>query len=1594
MRRLFWWVASLVAVVLMVATSPLAAQKGKKSGGGGGVTPFCAGGCITYGVIVTPDNQPRTAPIDSGEFTFPFEVQDTGNQTETFTVSCSILGHIVCDSLTSGELLMAQKSGGSASPFCLSCGGGSISVTPGAGSSAEVVAWVHSTDPAGSATLTVTATGTHSDVDHGSYSITLYQKAAPVAALINNNPNELARDLCFTSGAGEQAGLACGDLFVTHGMPAYRTLGRDRSLTLEYNSATAAGLLLVPVAVTEGSSTETPNSVKIVLKVGTAKDSASFTPPSGATTQQMVLGRGLGALATGVYAETLTVTNQYSSSSNTATVTGQVLVVNRSSSQYGKGWGLDGVEQLIPGQTGGNLLWVDGDGSARLYAKINSTTWVAPAAGFRDTISLAGGLYTRSLRHGVQVVFDTLGRHVRTYNRLGDTTTFAYTTVAGQNRLSTITVPPNDAKTRRYHFYYNSSTAALDSIRDPGGRRLKSVMTSGQLTSLTDPDGQVTSYEYSGTTSMMTRQVFARPAVSGGTAGTVYVYANNSRVTQVKIPAGGTGTDTVRLAMTPWDERGLASSAGATGQTGYDVTSTVASTLVDGPIPGVGDQVQVWVNQFGAPTKTILTGNGATTTMVYGDTAHPALATQVTSPTSVVSKMHYNARGNLDTLWRSSPDSSSGLPNRRQTWAYADASTPDGPTTVKDPLGRTTTYAYTSLGLTDSVVDSRGHHTDYGYVSSGSLKGMLDSVVDWNVPTWWQSDSALHPDTTHLQNLRTLFTYDTNGNVLTTLAPNGAYTTTQADTLGRVIKVWNAYNHYSQYTYDAMNRATVYLRGLTYWPTNPFVPNDTASCDHNQFICHDNTTIWGTLGLPDSVFTHYYYTDGMLDSLTDPRDVVRGYRYDARNNRWKDVDDYGNAAITYSGSRGLVDSTKSRSGVVVHFGYDSLGRRIWMAYPSRTFAARDIFPAHTVLGDSVTYTYDTFGRMLDQNSIARSYGRDDYTYYADGSLKSQTVTAPNSDTLTYRYDSTGTRTYLYHTTISGLIASKDSTHYYFNGTSGDLDSLSVWWLTPSFGLRTVRFQWDALGRRSKVTYPNGTTVVTLLYDAGGTLRRLRSTGSSSLHLELTNQQSDLMGRVQASYLVCDGPMTAGAYACGSSTALTTSNVYNTLDAVGIQNNAWHHDTLQYDASGNIIYRASTENGSNTYLYPAKHNRDSTISHPNGAGTVVTTITYTADGDRLSEDVQGPVGVNHDDSRYYYYDGLGRMKGLSNYIWDAGSGGFVGDDQWDRCIYGPEGKIVYSCGDGGAVSYDGDNVVATSSSVWHFIQGPGTDDPLLGAAMAPSGGGTMELYYITDGQGRQYAVADPTGYFNPDLALGTGVSGWKGWPQAGGIQNAQSFSANRNGNTSTPQLSFFRNRIYDQRSGQWTQEDPAGVAGGVNLYQYVGNDPVSFTDPFGLCKESGPKCPSMLQQAWNAFSTAVNKFFGKGSQEVANAVSKGAESSVANVVANTDISARVTAGPVQATFGLTSSGGSISVSPSVELSAMVDATYTAPGTHSGVPLSIGGDAGEGLMVGGSLNTVGGKLVGATVSAGVGVGVDLKLGSAAKRLGHLSATVVQW
>jgi RHS repeat-associated protein len=77
------------------------------------------------------------------------------------------------------------------------------------------------------------------------------------------------------------------------------------------------------------------------------------------------------------------------------------------------------------------------------------------------------------------------------------------------------------------------------------------------------------------------------------------------------------------------------------------------------------------------------------------------------------------------------------------------------------------------------------------------------------------------------------------------------------------------------------------------------------------------------------------------------------------------------------------------------------------------------------------------------------------------------------------------------------------------------------------------------------------------------------------------------------------------------------------------------------------------------------------------------------------------------------------------------------------------------------------------------------------------------------------------------------------------------------------LEYKRARVYDPRTGRFTQEDPIGLAGGLNLYGFANGDPVNFSDPFGLqgCPKYSFETPSgMCLSAPAALGAAITMAF--------------------------------------------------------------------------------------------------------------------------------------
>ena len=78
------------------------------------------------------------------------------------------------------------------------------------------------------------------------------------------------------------------------------------------------------------------------------------------------------------------------------------------------------------------------------------------------------------------------------------------------------------------------------------------------------------------------------------------------------------------------------------------------------------------------------------------------------------------------------------------------------------------------------------------------------------------------------------------------------------------------------------------------------------------------------------------------------------------------------------------------------------------------------------------------------------------------------------------------------------------------------------------------------------------------------------------------------------------------------------------------------------------------------------------------------------------------------------------------------------------------------------------------------------------------------------------------------------------------------------------LDYNFHRFYDPETGRYVSADPIGLAGGMNLYAYVENDPVNWIDPWGL----------RFAESWGAGGAAIGGTIVAGGSLVVDAATGG------------------------------------------------------------------------------------------------------------------------
>ncbi len=456
---------------------------------------------------------------------------------------------------------------------------------------------------------------------------------------------------------------------------------------------------------------------------------------------------------------------------------------------------------------------------------------------------------------------------------------------------------------------------------------------------------------------------------------------------------------------------------------------------------------------------------------------------------------------------------------------------------------------------------------------------------------------------------------------------------------------------------------------------------------------------------------------------------------------------------------------------------------------------RNLLTVTDAKNQTTSYTYDEMDRLKSRTDALSRTER--YAYDKNGNLT--TFTDRKSQQVTFAYDALNRRTgatypdatvSFGYDAIGRLTSVSDSlggtiTWTYDTVSSGHHPRVQET-TTPG----TVTVEYDEVGRRLKLS-ATGQTDVTYTYDKNSRLKTVTQ-GSQTVTLAYDNagRRTSLTypNGVVTSYgydnanrlLSIDhikSPTTIEALtylndAAGNRIKLTRANAAASLIPQSVANTAFdaaNEQTRFNSVSTNLVY----------------DNNGNLTSFTDGSGTT----TYTWNARNQLTAISGPSL-----SASFVYDGLGRRTS----------------------------KTINSTTTG--FWYDGVDVLAElsgSTPTATYIRSLSIDEPFI---RKQSGG---DEFYQMDALGSALTLTDGSGVSSTTYTqepFGKTI-------KTGASANTFQYTGRENEGTA---LYYYRARYYNPLIQRFISEDPIGFAGGdINVYAYVGNDPLGYTDPSGL-----------------------------------------------------------------------------------------------------------------------------------------------------------------
>ena len=173
-------------------------------------------------------------------------------------------------------------------------------------------------------------------------------------------------------------------------------------------------------------------------------------------------------------------------------------------------------------------------------------------------------------------------------------------------------------------------------------------------------------------------------------------------------------------------------------------------------------------------------------------------------------------------------------------------------------------------------------------------------------------------------------------------------------------------------------------------------------------------------------------------------------------------------------------------------------------------------------------------------------------------------------------------------------------------------------------------------------------------------------------------------------------------------------------------------------------------------------------------------------------------------------------------------------------------------------YAGEQIIAeydgNDNLLRKFVYGPGIDEPICMLDVADN---NAVYYYHFDGLGSVAALSDNSANIVEKYSYDV-----FGEPNRTSDVNNPYFFTGRTYEAETG-LYYYRARYYSPEIGRFLQPDPIGYEDGLNMYTYVGNNPVMNVDPSGLACSGSSCSSSSSENKSGAFCCKImkSKFFG-------------------------------------------------------------------------------------------------------------------------------------